>query len=399
MVQFRLSVVALMCVVSGSLVANASAQFALQTLPALPDGTPATSWTMMEDGRTFWQRQSGSALASYRFRDGAWQARDWYNFSSDDGEIYAEIVPSGGNQTVRVTRNGVAQVLSFSRTELHVHDISNDGEIIYASGRNSASFPESTWILRWNGTTYENAGTAIGLPMHTLPVGNATFFAPQTSANGRWYAGDQYSDGNNGTTASFRSVDAAPFAPFVPPAITPPFEGVLRDQNSSLKALSRTGQVVVGTYSARLVPTSPGSSLQYNGNFIWNAVTGTSWASPALNTFLNTLSADFTLPADGRYVIATQFPSGTQSVFDTQSDTALSVETLLTQSGVDLTGWSQLRLGNWSLDGLTISGTGLHEFAPGQFRGDSWFVTIPTPGTLLLLSAGSMTAARRRRLL
>lgn len=353
---------------------------------------------MMEDGRTFWQRQSGSALASHRFRDGAWQARDWYNASSDDGEIYAEIVPSGGNQTVRVTRSGVAQTLSFSRTELRVHDISNDGEIIYVSGRNSVSFPDSTWILRWNGTTYQSAGAAIGFPLHTLPSGNATFFAPQTSANGRWYAGDQLSDGNNGTTASFRSVDAVPFAPFVPPAITPPFEGVLREENSSLKALSRSGQVVLGSYSARLVPTNPGSSLQYNGSFIWNAVTGTSWASPALNTFLNTLSADFTLPADGRYVIATQFPSGNQTVFDINADTPLSVQALLTQAGVDLTGWSQLRLGNWSLDGQTLSGTGTREFAPGQFRSDSWFVTIPTPGTLLMLCAGSVAATRRRRL-
>jgi hypothetical protein len=390
-------VLALALSVAGVAATSAVAQLALQTLPALPDGTAATTWTMMEDGRTFWQRQAGSAVAAHRFRDGSWQARDWNTFSSDDGEIVADIVPSGADKAVRVTRNGVSQVLAFTRTELRVHDISNDGDIIYATGRNSTSFDDSTWVLRWNGTTYVDAGRVIGSPMHTLPVGNATFYAPQTSANGRQYAGDQYSNANNGTTVSYRDFDASPAAPFVPPAITPPFEGVLRDQNSSLKALSRTGQVVVGTYSARLVPTSPGSSLQYNGNFIWNQLTGTSWASPALDSFLSTLGADFTLPADGRFVIATQSITGSQSVFDIQADRALSVEALLTQSGVDLSTWSQLRLGNWSLDGRTLSGTGLHEFSPGQFRTDSWFVTIPTPSTFFTLCAGGIIAARRRR--
>ncbi len=397
MAQSKFSVVALLFVVYGSIAASASAQFTLQTLPALPDGTPATTWTMMEDGRTFWQRQAGATLAAHRYRDGAWQARDWYTFASADGDTFAQIVPAGSDQTVRVTRNGLAQTLSFSRTELRLHTISNDGDVIYVTGRNSASFPDSTWALRWNGTTYVNTGLTIGTPMHSLPAGNATFFAPQTSANGLRYAGDQFSNANSGTTASYRALDGALTAPFNPPSITPPFEGDLREQNSDVEALSRTGNVVIGRYSARLVLTSPGSSLLYDGHFVWNEQTGTRWASTALSAFLNTTSADFTLPADGRYVIATQFPSGNQSVFDINADVALSVETLLTQSGVNFTGWSQLRLGNWSLDGQTISGTGAREFAPGQFRTESWFVTIPAPGACALACASMLIASCRRR--
>lgn len=386
-----------MLILTGSLAASASAQFTLQTLPALPDGTPATTWTMMEDGRTFWQRQPGAPLAAHRYRDGVWQPRDWYNFAATDGETFAQVIPAGPDQTVRVTRSGVPHTLSFSRSELRLHAMSNDGDVIYVTGRNSASFPDSTWAFRWNGTTYANTGLTIGTPMHTLPAGNATFFAPATSANGLRHAGNQHSNANNGTTAAYRALDGAPVASFTPPPITPPFEGDLRDQNSEVEALSRMGNVVIGRYSARLVPASPGSSLTYDGHFIWNEQTGTRWASTALSAFLNTVSADFTLPADGRFVIATQFPSGSQSVFDVSADTALSVEALLTQSGVDFTGWSQLRLGNWSLDGSTLSGTGTREFAPGQFRSESWFVMIPAPGACLLAGASLLVAARRRR--
>lgn len=60
--------------------------------------------------------------------------------------------------------------------------------------------------------------------------------------------------------------------------------------------------------------------------------------------------------------------------------------------GVDLTGWELDYTRDISSDGTTIVGDGMFN---GELCG--WVVTIPAPGTTVLLGAGGLLATRRRR--
>jgi hypothetical protein len=71
----------------------------------------------------------------------------------------------------------------------------------------------------------------------------------------------------------------------------------------------------------------------------------------------------------------------------------------LLANGADLSGWSQLLASDVSDDGLTFAGLGVREVSPGVLRDDLWIVTIPGPGTAIVIGAalGGLIGARRRR--
>jgi uncharacterized membrane protein len=71
----------------------------------------------------------------------------------------------------------------------------------------------------------------------------------------------------------------------------------------------------------------------------------------------------------------------------------------LLANGADLAGWSLLVASGVSDDGLTFAGQGLREISPGVTRDDLWIVTIPGPGTAIVIGAvlGGLLGARRRR--
>ena len=70
-----------------------------------------------------------------------------------------------------------------------------------------------------------------------------------------------------------------------------------------------------------------------------------------------------------------------------------SIADILTNLGVDVTGWQLFQAGGVSADGLTIAGHGRNP--SGQI--EAWVATIPEPSAALLLGMGlAMVAARRR---
>ena len=68
-----------------------------------------------------------------------------------------------------------------------------------------------------------------------------------------------------------------------------------------------------------------------------------------------------------------------------------NLDSYLPTLGIDLTGWQLTDAYDASYDGSVLVGNGIYN---GQQRG--WILTLPEPGTALLLYAGGMVALRRR---
>ncbi|MBX3358198.1 MAG: hypothetical protein KF745_07200 [Phycisphaeraceae bacterium] len=62
----------------------------------------------------------------------------------------------------------------------------------------------------------------------------------------------------------------------------------------------------------------------------------------------------------------------------------IDLNTYLASLGMDLTGWTLSSASEISADGLTIGGTGYHQYSGGT-RSEGWVATIPAPGAVLLL--------------
>lgn len=71
----------------------------------------------------------------------------------------------------------------------------------------------------------------------------------------------------------------------------------------------------------------------------------------------------------------------------------MSLTTVLTDLGLDLTGWDLLNAHGVSDDGLTIVGWGIH---PDGDR-EAWRAVVPEPGTPALLALGGVAVLRGRR--
>jgi uncharacterized membrane protein len=66
---------------------------------------------------------------------------------------------------------------------------------------------------------------------------------------------------------------------------------------------------------------------------------------------------------------------------------------VLSDHGVHVSGWRELRPSDISADGRTIVGTGIN--SEGQY--EAWIAVIPEPASLSLLAFGGLTMLRRRR--
>jgi probable HAF family extracellular repeat protein len=103
-------------------------------------------------------------------------------------------------------------------------------------------------------------------------------------------------------------------------------------------------------------------------------------------------SAAVAVSADGSIVVGY---SGTRAFLWTSDLGMVDLNAYLTGLGIDLTGWTLNNAADISADGLTIVGTGIHEYAPGLTRTEGWVVTIPSPGAAMLLLP--LLVQRRRR--
>ena len=71
-----------------------------------------------------------------------------------------------------------------------------------------------------------------------------------------------------------------------------------------------------------------------------------------------------------------------------------SLKDVLTDCGLDLSGWVLLSANGISADGLTIAGEG---YSPSGYFREAWIATVPEPGTMALLGLGGGLALLRRR--
>jgi probable HAF family extracellular repeat protein len=101
------------------------------------------------------------------------------------------------------------------------------------------------------------------------------------------------------------------------------------------------------------------------------------------------------ISADGSVVVG--YASGSSSfhtawVWD-ETNGMRELQQVLTDLGIDLTGWSLEEANAISADGLTIAGAGINPL--GNY--EAFVATIPEPSTGLLVSIGLTGLATRRR--
>jgi probable HAF family extracellular repeat protein len=156
---------------------------------------------------------------------------------------------------------------------------------------------------------------------------------------------------------------------------------------SAALAVSADGAVVVGAAD------SPRSPYLFGGHeaFRWTQTDGMvglgflrpgDWSSVASDT-----------SGDGSVVVGASYgPSGEAFIWD-QAHGMRSLKDVLTNLGLDLSGWTLSEARAISDDGLTIAGIGYLQGGAGQ----GWVAHIPEPATGTLLICGAWFLHRRSR--
>jgi probable HAF family extracellular repeat protein len=99
--------------------------------------------------------------------------------------------------------------------------------------------------------------------------------------------------------------------------------------------------------------------------------------------------------ADGSVVVGygTSASGKEASIWDAVHEMRSLKGILVSEYGLDLTGWTLTEAWGVSADGKTIAGYGTNP--AGNI--EAWVATVPEPATLLLLAVGGLLALRRRR--
>ena len=155
-----------------------------------------------------------------------------------------------------------------------------------------------------------------------------------------------------------------------------------------VNAVSSTGSVLVGTQMIRV------SVSDFETAALWSLGGGLVGIGALPQTFN---SAALDVSADGQTVVgfSTDFNVSKAFIWDPVNGLR-DLQLVLTELGVDLTGWSLTSATSISDDGLTIAGNGIN---PSGMQ-EAWLariVAVPEPGTILLLGVGVALITPRRR--
>jgi len=172
---------------------------------------------------------------------------------------------------------------------------------------------------------------------------------------------------------------------------------------SSASAVSGNGLVVVGMSDS----TEGGQAFRWTqeggmqglgdlpgGAFSSNALAA-SFDGSIVVGYSETIDANFTLLGESVDPSDPAFRTVEEAFIWDKEHGMRSLMTVLTEDcGLDLSGWWLSEVRDISADGMTIVGVALNP--AGEYA--SWIVTLPEPGTLVLLAAGGLALLRRRPL-
>jgi uncharacterized membrane protein len=84
--------------------------------------------------------------------------------------------------------------------------------------------------------------------------------------------------------------------------------------------------------------------------------------------------------------------SGWEAFYWTADNGMQNLKDVLTNCGLDLTGWRLQAASGVSADGLTIAGNGINP----QGYDEAWIATVPEPATIAMLLIGSLALRRNK---
>lgn len=344
------------------------AEAALLTgLGNLPGGAHSSFAAMSADGSTVVTSDGGVA---YRWRAGAWTSLGnpgtdvIVHGVSGDGNVVTGAVPISTGATVyypRVWRGGSWSNLPLLDNAAIGRGIARaanaDGSVVVGPVRRISNQEATRWV--------DNAGTYL-IDTHNS-FGDETN-VEDVSANGNTVVGWSVVTGTAGDRAYSLVAGSSTVAIDGPGgALSPASQEDLR-----ANAISADGAIITGTYR-----TSDAAAWQ-----TWRRL----GAGPT--TILG--------PGEGVDVSLSGIIAAGAFIYDA-GGTPHSVADFLAAGATDLTSWTGLVALGVSDNGLTFSGTGIHEYSPGLFASEAWITTIPAPGSAGMLALVGALCARRRR--
>ncbi|GAB4108044.1 MAG: hypothetical protein Kow00105_13720 [Phycisphaeraceae bacterium] len=358
--------------------ALASAMF--QGLGDLPGGTEISSaFSVTPDGSVV----VGASMSAQGFEAFKWDAingmiglgdlpgGDYFSTArgvSSDGMVvvgYSDSIHSpAGYEAFRWTPgSGMVGLgdLAGGVFDSRVMDVSADGSVLVGwSSSGSGNMEAFTWT---------SGSGMIGLG--DLPGGSFDSMASDVSADGSVIVGRGSIEHNgNNYSQAFRWTASGGMV-------------ALEGLSTEAVAVSNDGSVVVGNY---VDPTG--------------RVGGVVWPENGTLTYLDTpvtpydQTLPFDLSGDGSVIVGLAFTSqGPQAVIWDSPNNARLLQDVLTDLGLDLTGWTLESATGISDDGLTIVGTGINPAG----HSEAFIVRLPEPATITLLTLATLTAVNRRK--